>query len=183
MAGAHRQGPALNPQRYPLSAKPSHPGVEGCLTCRAGRYLGSSCLSSMGDKAGESGTKSPSVRALLCGVPSPASSSPSSLSPESRSNRDSGTSNVKPNRGTRNEQYHRPSVLWGGGTPSARQSRRSRPRCVHPTPWTEGSGVLGFTSSAGGLGAAARSRGSKATQPGLVSGPEGPARLLSPCRV
>ena len=75
----HSEDPASAPshQPYPWATKGRF------LTCRAGRYLGSSCLSSMGDRAGESGTKSPSVRALLWGVPSPASSSPSSLSPES----------------------------------------------------------------------------------------------------
>lgn len=83
------------------------------LTCRAGRYLGSSCLSSIGDKAGESGTQSPSVRALLCGVPSPASSSPSSLSPESRSNRDSGTWKGKPSHGARDQRSPRPLTLRG----------------------------------------------------------------------
>ena len=105
-------------------------GWRGHLTCRAGRYFGSSCLSSMGDKAGESGTKSPSVRALLCGVPSPTSSSPSSLSPESRPNRDSGTSKVKPDYGTRNKR-HKPPPALGWDTECKKTPHRSHPRALH----------------------------------------------------
>lgn len=111
----HSEDPAsaLSHQPYPWAAKGR------LLTCRAGRYLGSSCLSSMGDRAGESGTKSPSVRALLWGVPSPASSSPSSLSPESWSNRDSGTSEIKPDFRTRDRQVsggdYEHENLWGPG--------------------------------------------------------------------
>lgn len=67
----------------------------GSSTCSAGRYLGSSCFSSMGEDAGESGTYSPSVMALECGLPSPASSSSASLPAESWSNLDSVTSKVR----------------------------------------------------------------------------------------
>ena len=110
--------PGIDPHSEDAASAPSHQPhpwatKRRCLTCRAGRYLGSSCLSSMGDRAGESGTKSPSVRALLWGVPSPSSSSPSSLSPESWSNRDSGTSEIKPNFRTRDRQCHNPHPFWG----------------------------------------------------------------------
>lgn len=88
----------------------------------------------MGDRAGESGTKSPSVKALLCGVPSPASSSPSSLSPESRSNRDSGTSEVKPNYGTKISNRHHPSPVlgwgWGGVTECTQEPHENDPRML-----------------------------------------------------
>lgn len=121
-------------------------------TCRAGRYLGSSGLSSSGDRAGESGTQSPSVRALLRGVPSPTSFSPSSLPPESRSKRDSGTFRVKPwdaRRGPRLGQQpgprpptHQPAR--GSRSPPHHSSPRSLPlrdgRCV------SGRGVLPTTT-------------------------------------
>lgn len=124
-------GTRLQPQA-PSRSRSVKPGPRpgGRLTCRAGRYLGSSCLSSMGDRAGESGTKSPSVRALLWGVPSPASSSPSSLSPESRSNRDSGTSEVGPSyrAGSKHARQARPTLR---AKQTHDENSRSSPGALH----------------------------------------------------
>lgn len=69
-------------------------------------------------------------------------------------------------------------VGWGHQV-HARAAEATPDVCTPPL-WTEGTGVRGFTSTAGGLGAADRSQGSKAAQPGLVSRAEGPARLLRP---
>lgn len=145
--------PGIDPHSEDAASAPSHQPHPWAtkrrfLTCRAGRYLGSSCLSSMGDRAGESGTKSPSVRALLWGVPSPASSSPSSLSPESWSNRDSGTSEIKPNFRTRDRQCHNPHPFWGGNM-STTASRGQDTLC--PTALDRGRCVLGPLARLGPL--------------------------------